>query len=482
MCRSSCWRHRIGQLIVLTVLLLVGSVVSAEPNSITQQGRLTTESGQPMTGQVELRFALYDKKSGGAVVWEDVVQTDLGSSGFYSVDLGGEDNPLDPSVLDGSDLWVELTVDGKTMSPRIALNAVPYAVHAQKAQSVAKGAVSNESISSVDWSKVENVPSEVSGGGTLGKLQCQQGDVALYAGNNWACSPSTSYGERMSGGWFWEAENPPNVDAGLGQSKMDATASGGSARFVSASATAGMGNKDRAWAVTSRALGTAIGVGRTQIVVRAKVANASSSKVLARAKCRANDGQDWQTLDSAELVPDEFPGNQTWKTFLLECDFSPSDANQMVVVEDFQKNITDLSVDFGRATPGTAQPSVDSEMIKDGVVQTTDLKDNSVTSPKIKDGEVKGPDLASDSVGSSKIKDGEVRQAEIKGSEVAVYRVTAAGCSSTGNVSTSSSCRTTSCNGTFIYDHRTCSGSCRARGPQTCPNTKLGYLLGTNSK
>ena len=42
--------------------------------------------------------------------------------------------PLDGSVFDGRHLWLQVSLDGKVMEPRIALASVPYAVRAQGRQ------------------------------------------------------------------------------------------------------------------------------------------------------------------------------------------------------------------------------------------------------------------------------------------------------------------------------------------------------------
>lgn len=179
---------------VLIVALLWSTTVWAVPNSITHQGRLLGDDGEPLTGTVTLAFTIYDAETGGSIVWEsDDLEVDLGGSGFYSVELGSEENPIQAENLAGDSLWVTLTVDGgEELSPRIRIRSVPFAIRSGTAESVAEGAVDSEAIadgavgsdqlSGVDWAKVQNKPS------TLGDLQCNTDQIAVWDGSQWVCA------------------------------------------------------------------------------------------------------------------------------------------------------------------------------------------------------------------------------------------------------------------------------------------------------
>lgn len=178
-------RRRVLQIgsvtLVLGALMLWAGTAFAVPSSLTHQGRLLDDDGTPKTGQATLKFTIYDKKSGGSIVWESKEkQVDLGDSGFYSVTLGGSSNPVDGTKLQGDSLWIGLAVDGNDeLSPRIRLRSVPYAVRA--------GSVDN-----VDWKNVGNKPMGVDDGDddALGGLQCTSGQVPQWDGSQWTCSTS----------------------------------------------------------------------------------------------------------------------------------------------------------------------------------------------------------------------------------------------------------------------------------------------------
>lgn len=196
---------------VVAALLLWAGSVGAVPTSLQHQGRLLNDDGEPKTGQVTLKFTIYDAKSGGSIVWESAEkQVSLGDNGFYSVTLGGQQNPIDSSTLSGNRLWIGLKVDqNPELSPRIPVRSVPYAIRAGHAESVAdasvgsdqiqSGAVDSSKVSGLDWNKVSSKPT------TLSSLQCSMsGAVAEYDGSQWTCGTGGSplNGQSCGGGQF----------------------------------------------------------------------------------------------------------------------------------------------------------------------------------------------------------------------------------------------------------------------------------------
>jgi hypothetical protein len=97
-----------------------GPVTSA----FTYQGQLD-DGGAPADGTYDLVFRLYGSQAGfdqigGAVSVPGVAMTD----GIFSVDLNFGD------VFDGQERWLEIQIDGVTLSPRQSLRAAPYAMFA----------------------------------------------------------------------------------------------------------------------------------------------------------------------------------------------------------------------------------------------------------------------------------------------------------------------------------------------------------------
>lgn len=100
------------------------------PGMIDYQGKITNSSNTPISGSVNLAFAIYAASSGGTAIWSEPHTGITATDGLVHVLLGSR-NPLDETVFDGSDLWLGINVnsDGE-MSPRLRIASVPYAINA----------------------------------------------------------------------------------------------------------------------------------------------------------------------------------------------------------------------------------------------------------------------------------------------------------------------------------------------------------------
>ena len=120
---------------VFGAALLATSSVAAVPGQVDFQGLLLDSAGQPVNGAVNLTFTLFDAVTGGSPQWTESHVAISVVDGVYDVTLGSQ-LALTPSVLGGGSLFLEVIVDGETLSPRRPLLAVPYAVRAETAESV----------------------------------------------------------------------------------------------------------------------------------------------------------------------------------------------------------------------------------------------------------------------------------------------------------------------------------------------------------
>jgi len=123
-------------LLLLTVLAIEGA--HGQASSFTYQGQLR-QSGEPFTGMADLEFRLYDQLSdgtqiGGAQSLDDVPVED----GLFQVELD-----FGATAFDGSDRFLEVTVDGAALIPRQKVTATPYAL---LATGLASGSVGGGSI------------------------------------------------------------------------------------------------------------------------------------------------------------------------------------------------------------------------------------------------------------------------------------------------------------------------------------------------
>jgi hypothetical protein len=112
----------------LVVLAAAGGDALAVPASFSFTGRLA-DDGVPVDGSITLGLELFDVASGGSALWSESHAT-TADNGLISVAMGGQ-AALDPADFGGGDLWLAVTVEGQTMSPRLQVRSVPYAMRAE---------------------------------------------------------------------------------------------------------------------------------------------------------------------------------------------------------------------------------------------------------------------------------------------------------------------------------------------------------------
>jgi len=178
------------------------SSTAATGTAFTYQGQLT-DGGSPASGNYDFQFTLYDAASGGNQVGGTLTKSSITvSNGIFSVELDFG------NVFDGTALWLEVAVrpagsgSYTTLSPRQALTAVPYAVHAL----------------GVPWSGLTGVPAGFADGtdddtiytagtglalnGTTFSITssyrlpqtCTNGQIAEWDGTAWVCASNAGGG------------------------------------------------------------------------------------------------------------------------------------------------------------------------------------------------------------------------------------------------------------------------------------------------
>lgn len=120
--------------LALVLALALASPAAAFSAQIPYSGQLADDEGVALSGNHSLTFSLYDAVTGGTPLWTETHAVTV-NNGYFSVELGSVGgNPLDATVLDGSDLFLEVQVDGGTpLSPRKPILPVAYAVRADEA-------------------------------------------------------------------------------------------------------------------------------------------------------------------------------------------------------------------------------------------------------------------------------------------------------------------------------------------------------------
>lgn len=139
--------------ILVAPLAAIGLQAAAQvPSAVGYQGRLLKPDGSPETGVVTVVLAVYNASAAGSSRGCEVQQVAV-NDGFYALLLGngsascpGSQPGLTPSIFDGSDLWLEVSVGGAPMAPRQRIASVPYAYRAANARNVVGGTVEATSV------------------------------------------------------------------------------------------------------------------------------------------------------------------------------------------------------------------------------------------------------------------------------------------------------------------------------------------------
>jgi hypothetical protein len=138
-----------SSLLALTAVSLAVLALPARavPTTIAYAGFLTN-NGAPVDGTVDLVIELFDDRTGGAALFSESFQSVIVPDGDLVVELGTV-TPLDDSILDSAELWLQATVDGEVMLPRARLASVPYALQAGEAASL-EGLTASDIQSQID--------------------------------------------------------------------------------------------------------------------------------------------------------------------------------------------------------------------------------------------------------------------------------------------------------------------------------------------
>ncbi len=150
---------------VLTFCLLAISFGTAQAigsEFLNYQGKLDS-AGTPLNGNRDMTFRLYPTPAGGSLLWQEQTLNIPVSSGLFT-HLLGSTNSLPDSVFNSNELWLEVEVEGQTISARSRLAAV---------------AVSKR-VASVDGASGGTITSKVS----IGPGHINTGTDAFIAGSN----------------------------------------------------------------------------------------------------------------------------------------------------------------------------------------------------------------------------------------------------------------------------------------------------------
>ncbi len=129
--------------------LLFGTIsdctAATPPRTLSYQGKLADNAGRPVNDTCGMEFRLFAAETGGPALWTQTQSTPV-AQGVFTVSLGPVPEGL---VENNGSLWVEIVVNGTTLSPRTKLASAPYALLsalAQVAETVPDNAITSAKI------------------------------------------------------------------------------------------------------------------------------------------------------------------------------------------------------------------------------------------------------------------------------------------------------------------------------------------------
>ena len=108
------------------------------PRLVKFSGVLKDLTGKPLSGPVEINFAIYKEQADAAPLWQETQTLQLDELGRYTVLLGamqGEGLPLELFAT-GEGRWLGVQAQGARLQPRVLLVSVPYALKAADAETL----------------------------------------------------------------------------------------------------------------------------------------------------------------------------------------------------------------------------------------------------------------------------------------------------------------------------------------------------------
>lgn len=120
--------------VVVAGLALPSSLFAAPPALIPYVGHLTTDGGAPFDGAANFVVTLHADANTSDVLWGPEAHNAIAvEAGIASFVLGSLQT-FSPGLFASGALWLEVTVDGTTLSPRQQLLSVPFALQSADAE------------------------------------------------------------------------------------------------------------------------------------------------------------------------------------------------------------------------------------------------------------------------------------------------------------------------------------------------------------
>ncbi len=126
-----------------SLLAFVILAFSQMPMEFTYQGKLTNSSGMGINDDLPMTFRLFNTASGGTAFWEESHPVVTIDKGLFSVALGSITSVS--GDMSGT-VFLEITIDGDVLSPRVKITPSANAMYALVADSISGGRATDDDI------------------------------------------------------------------------------------------------------------------------------------------------------------------------------------------------------------------------------------------------------------------------------------------------------------------------------------------------
>jgi hypothetical protein len=122
------WKY--GIFLVTMLVYITASTISAQETVyLNYQGRLTDDTGIPLTATVSITFSIYDNTGYAPAKWSQSYADVEVSNGLFNVNLG----PIPDTVFNGEDRYLGIQIEADPeISPRTLLTSAPSAAYAKQ--------------------------------------------------------------------------------------------------------------------------------------------------------------------------------------------------------------------------------------------------------------------------------------------------------------------------------------------------------------
>ncbi len=129
-------KSRVTVLVVALSLFGPGVARGEPPNDMTYQGLLRDAGGRLLGGPVDLEIGIWDADAAGTALYRESHANVTLQQGVFAVLIGTGavlEGVLSPDTFSAPDRYLEVAVNGDTLTPRQAISSAPYAMQAARA-------------------------------------------------------------------------------------------------------------------------------------------------------------------------------------------------------------------------------------------------------------------------------------------------------------------------------------------------------------